>query len=154
MIHSCKKDRVTRPFFHSFWEMTELTLQLWANVPARTPDIEPWWLQASRISPLTMTADNYCHTCVCVCMQEDGEFVLEGLLNIYWGLCRPIRLQMYDDNERFRFSRYNGLIQMPASNFSPFQALWSQKPMICFWREWLAVSSILRIIKTIILALS
>uniref|UniRef100_A0A3Q3D0C2 Ras association domain family member 4a n=1 Tax=Haplochromis burtoni TaxID=8153 RepID=A0A3Q3D0C2_HAPBU len=52
--------------------------------------------------------------------EEDGEFVLEGLLNIYWGLCRPIRLQMYDDNERFRFSRYNGLIKMPASNFSPF----------------------------------
>lgn len=67
-----------------------------------------------------MTADNCCHTCVCVCMQEDGEFVLEGLLNIYWGLCRPIRLQMYDDNERFRFSRYNDLIKMPASNFSPF----------------------------------
>ncbi|XP_041865577.1 ras association domain-containing protein 4a [Melanotaenia boesemani] len=37
--------------------------------------------------------------------EEDGEFVLEGLLNIYWGLRRPIRLQMYDDNERFRLNR-------------------------------------------------
>ncbi|XP_061601389.1 ras association domain-containing protein 4a isoform X2 [Cololabis saira] len=37
--------------------------------------------------------------------EEDGEFILEGLLNIYWGLRRPIRLQMYDDNERFRLSR-------------------------------------------------
>uniref|UniRef100_A0A3Q0TCE0 Ras association domain family member 4a n=1 Tax=Amphilophus citrinellus TaxID=61819 RepID=A0A3Q0TCE0_AMPCI len=36
--------------------------------------------------------------------EEDGEFILEGLLNIYWGLRRPIRLQMYDDNERFRLS--------------------------------------------------
>ncbi|TNN00046.1 hypothetical protein fugu_013078 [Takifugu bimaculatus] len=37
--------------------------------------------------------------------EEDGEFILEGLLNIYWGLRRPIRLQMYDDNERFRPNR-------------------------------------------------
>uniref|UniRef100_A0A3Q1F5I7 Ras association domain family member 4a n=1 Tax=Acanthochromis polyacanthus TaxID=80966 RepID=A0A3Q1F5I7_9TELE len=36
---------------------------------------------------------------------EDGELILEGLLNIYWGLRRPIRLQMYDDNERFRLNR-------------------------------------------------
>uniref|UniRef100_A0A8C6WRT7 Ras association domain family member 4a n=1 Tax=Neogobius melanostomus TaxID=47308 RepID=A0A8C6WRT7_9GOBI len=37
--------------------------------------------------------------------EEDGELILEGLLNIYWGLRRPIRLQMYDDNERFQFHR-------------------------------------------------
>ncbi|XP_068597206.1 ras association domain-containing protein 4a [Brachionichthys hirsutus] len=37
--------------------------------------------------------------------EEDGELVLEGLLNIYWGLRRPIRLQMYDDNERFHLNR-------------------------------------------------
>ncbi|KAM6916375.1 ras association domain-containing protein 4a isoform 2-T2 [Xenentodon cancila] len=37
--------------------------------------------------------------------EEDGEFILEGLLNIYWGLRRPIRLQMYDDNERFHLNR-------------------------------------------------
>ncbi|KAM4607991.1 ras association domain-containing protein 4a isoform 2-T2 [Polymixia lowei] len=36
--------------------------------------------------------------------EEDGELILEGLLNIYWGLRRPIRLQMHDDNERFRYS--------------------------------------------------
>uniref|UniRef100_A0A3P8VDH7 Ras association domain family member 4a n=1 Tax=Cynoglossus semilaevis TaxID=244447 RepID=A0A3P8VDH7_CYNSE len=36
--------------------------------------------------------------------EEDGELVLEGLLNIYWGLRRPIRLQMHDDNERFRLN--------------------------------------------------
>lgn len=40
------------------------------------------------------------------CVQEDGVLILEGLLNIYWGLRRPIRLQMHDDNERFRFKRY------------------------------------------------
>ncbi|XP_070833701.1 LOW QUALITY PROTEIN: ras association domain-containing protein 4a [Chaetodon trifascialis] len=39
--------------------------------------------------------------------EEDGELILEGLLNIYWGLRRPIRLQMYDDNERFRLNRNN-----------------------------------------------
>uniref|UniRef100_A0A8C9ZZI2 Ras association domain family member 4a n=1 Tax=Sander lucioperca TaxID=283035 RepID=A0A8C9ZZI2_SANLU len=39
--------------------------------------------------------------------EEDGELILEGLLNIYWGLRRPIRLQMYDDNERFRLNRYD-----------------------------------------------
>ncbi|XP_022618722.1 ras association domain-containing protein 4 isoform X1 [Seriola dumerili] len=37
--------------------------------------------------------------------EEDGGLILEGLLNIYWGLRRPIRLQMYDDNERFRLNR-------------------------------------------------
>uniref|UniRef100_A0A3P9B536 Ras association domain family member 4a n=2 Tax=Maylandia zebra TaxID=106582 RepID=A0A3P9B536_9CICH len=48
--------------------------------------------------------------------EEDGEFVLEGLLNIYWGLCRPIRLQMYDDNERFRFSRFTVAKQVSAES--------------------------------------
>uniref|UniRef100_H3DGJ0 Ras association domain family member 4a n=1 Tax=Tetraodon nigroviridis TaxID=99883 RepID=H3DGJ0_TETNG len=38
--------------------------------------------------------------------EEDGEFILEGLLNIHWGLRRPIRLQMYDGNERFRPNRW------------------------------------------------
>ncbi|XP_034537072.1 ras association domain-containing protein 4a [Notolabrus celidotus] len=37
--------------------------------------------------------------------EEEGELILEGLLNIYWGLRRPIRLQMHDDNERFRLNR-------------------------------------------------
>ncbi|KAJ8248524.1 hypothetical protein GJAV_G00242940 [Gymnothorax javanicus] len=36
--------------------------------------------------------------------EEDGEFLLEGLLNISWGLRRPIRLQMQDGYERIRFS--------------------------------------------------
>ncbi|KAM9847479.1 ras association domain-containing protein 4a [Aulostomus maculatus] len=39
--------------------------------------------------------------------EEDGTLILEGLLNIYWGLRRPIRLQMYDDNERLRLNRNN-----------------------------------------------
>ncbi|XP_078522763.1 ras association domain-containing protein 2 [Lissotriton helveticus] len=34
--------------------------------------------------------------------EEEGEFIVEGLLNISWGLRRPIRLQMQDDNERIR----------------------------------------------------
>ncbi|XP_029926478.1 ras association domain-containing protein 4a [Myripristis murdjan] len=36
--------------------------------------------------------------------EENGDLILEGLLNIYWGLRRPIRLQMHDDNERFRYA--------------------------------------------------
>uniref|UniRef100_A0A3Q1JNQ5 Uncharacterized protein n=1 Tax=Anabas testudineus TaxID=64144 RepID=A0A3Q1JNQ5_ANATE len=35
----------------------------------------------------------------------EAQLILEGLLNIYWGLRRPIRLQMHDDNERFRLNR-------------------------------------------------
>uniref|UniRef100_A0A3Q3MH05 Ras association domain family member 2b n=1 Tax=Mastacembelus armatus TaxID=205130 RepID=A0A3Q3MH05_9TELE len=34
--------------------------------------------------------------------EEEGELIVEGLLNIFWGLQRPIRLQMQDDNERIR----------------------------------------------------
>uniref|UniRef100_A0A8K9UZU8 Ras-associating domain-containing protein n=1 Tax=Oncorhynchus mykiss TaxID=8022 RepID=A0A8K9UZU8_ONCMY len=34
--------------------------------------------------------------------EEEGELIVEGLLNISWGLRRPIRLQMQDDHERIR----------------------------------------------------
>nr|XP_033805864.1 ras association domain-containing protein 2 [Geotrypetes seraphini]XP_033805865.1 ras association domain-containing protein 2 [Geotrypetes seraphini]XP_033805867.1 ras association domain-containing protein 2 [Geotrypetes seraphini] len=34
--------------------------------------------------------------------EEEGEFIVEGLLNISWGLRKPIRLQMQDNNERIR----------------------------------------------------
>lgn len=40
--------------------------------------------------------------CQLLCGQEEDEFIVEGLLNISWGLRRPIRLQMQDDNERIR----------------------------------------------------
>ncbi|XP_073453051.1 ras association domain-containing protein 4 isoform X2 [Aquarana catesbeiana] len=36
--------------------------------------------------------------------EEGGELVVEGLLNISWGLRRPIRLQVQDVNERICFS--------------------------------------------------
>uniref|UniRef100_A0A3B5LVI3 Ras association domain family member 4a n=1 Tax=Xiphophorus couchianus TaxID=32473 RepID=A0A3B5LVI3_9TELE len=42
--------------------------------------------------------------------EEDAQLILEGLLNIYWGLRRPIRLQMFDYNERFRLNRLSCLI--------------------------------------------
>nr|XP_020457366.1 ras association domain-containing protein 4 isoform X2 [Monopterus albus] len=51
--------------------------------------------------------------------EEDGELILEGLLNIYWGLRRPIRLQMHDDNERFRLNRNDRPVltkQLPAES--------------------------------------
>uniref|UniRef100_A0A3B5QD17 Ras association domain family member 2a n=2 Tax=Xiphophorus TaxID=8082 RepID=A0A3B5QD17_XIPMA len=34
--------------------------------------------------------------------EEEEELIIEGLLNIFWGLRRPIRLQMQDDHERIR----------------------------------------------------
>uniref|UniRef100_A0A5F9DEM6 Ras association domain family member 4 n=1 Tax=Oryctolagus cuniculus TaxID=9986 RepID=A0A5F9DEM6_RABIT len=34
------------------------------------------------------------------CLSEEGALIIEGLLNIAWGLRRPIRLQMQDDRER------------------------------------------------------
>ncbi|XP_013870709.1 ras association domain-containing protein 4 [Austrofundulus limnaeus] len=53
--------------------------------------------------------------------EENGELILEGLLNIYWGLRRPIRLQMFDDNERFRLNRNDKSVQPSAesNNNSP-----------------------------------
>ncbi|XP_078386873.1 ras association domain-containing protein 4a isoform X1 [Cetorhinus maximus] len=36
--------------------------------------------------------------------EDEAELIIEGLLNISWGLRRPIRLQMHDDNERMCFS--------------------------------------------------
>lgn len=48
--------------------------------------------------------------------EEDGELILEGLLNIYWGLRRPIRLQMYDDNERFQLHRSSAAKKLPEES--------------------------------------
>ncbi|KAG5194800.1 hypothetical protein JEQ12_013076 [Ovis aries] len=36
--------------------------------------------------------------------EEEGALIIEGLLNISWGLKRPIRLQMQDDRERVHLS--------------------------------------------------
>ncbi|XP_057642003.1 ras association domain-containing protein 4 isoform X2 [Chionomys nivalis] len=36
--------------------------------------------------------------------EEEGALIIEGLLNIAWGLRRPIRLQMQDDRERVHLS--------------------------------------------------
>ncbi|KAG7513103.1 ras association domain-containing protein 4 [Solea senegalensis] len=52
-------------------------------------------------------------------MREDnGGLVLEGLLNIHWGLRRPIRLQMYDGNERLRFNRNDTVASAEWNNNS------------------------------------
>ncbi|XP_020927529.1 ras association domain-containing protein 4 isoform X3 [Sus scrofa] len=37
-------------------------------------------------------------------IQEEGALIIEGLLNISWGLRRPIRLQIQDDRERVHLS--------------------------------------------------
>uniref|UniRef100_UPI000B53C809 ras association domain-containing protein 4-like n=1 Tax=Ictidomys tridecemlineatus TaxID=43179 RepID=UPI000B53C809 len=44
--------------------------------------------------------------------QEEGALIIEGLLNIAWGLRRPIRLQMQDDRER---------VHLPSASWAPGQ---------------------------------
>ncbi|XP_049591694.1 ras association domain-containing protein 4a [Syngnathus scovelli] len=59
--------------------------------------------------------------------EEEGGFILEGLLNIHWGLHRPIRLQMYDDNERLRPNRNTmSVIAKPRSTESNNNSLSSE----------------------------
>ncbi|XP_034168574.2 ras association domain-containing protein 2b [Pangasianodon hypophthalmus] len=38
--------------------------------------------------------------------EEEGELIIEGLLNIFWGLRRPIRLQMQDGKEPIDSPRF------------------------------------------------
>lgn len=42
--------------------------------------------------------------------EEEGTLIIEGLLNIAWGLRRPIRLQMQDDRER---------VHLPSATWVP-----------------------------------
>ncbi|XP_075466389.1 ras association domain-containing protein 4 isoform X2 [Ascaphus truei] len=51
--------------------------------------------------------------------QEGGELVVEGLLSISWGLRRPIRLQMHDDNERTHVSPPETWKKRPPGTDSP-----------------------------------
>ncbi|XP_053306609.1 ras association domain-containing protein 4 isoform X2 [Spea bombifrons] len=56
--------------------------------------------------------------------EESGQLVIEGLLNISWGLRRPIRLQMHDDNERVSFcpSETTGAGSAARSSLEPAPA--------------------------------
>ncbi|XP_063814690.1 ras association domain-containing protein 4 isoform X2 [Pseudophryne corroboree] len=51
--------------------------------------------------------------------EDDGELVVQGLLNISWGLRRPIRLQMHDVNERICFSSSASWIKDSQDQYSP-----------------------------------
>lgn len=42
--------------------------------------------------------------------EEEGTLIIEGLLNIAWGLRRPIRLQMQDDREQ---------VHLPSTSWTP-----------------------------------
>uniref|UniRef100_A0A3B3TC50 Ras association domain family member 4a n=1 Tax=Paramormyrops kingsleyae TaxID=1676925 RepID=A0A3B3TC50_9TELE len=53
--------------------------------------------------------------------EEDGELIIEGLLSVSWGLRRPIRLQMQDDNERFQHSSAGIGREDEAKTSSPLQ---------------------------------
>ncbi|KAH0519708.1 Ras association domain-containing protein 4 [Microtus ochrogaster] len=50
--------------------------------------------------------------------QEEGALIIEGLLNIAWGLRRPIRLQMQDDRER---------VHLPSASWMPDRPSYLQK---------------------------
>lgn len=46
--------------------------------------------------------------------EEEGALIIEGLLNIAWGLRRPIRLQMQDDRERVHLSSTSWMSAQPS----------------------------------------
>lgn len=46
--------------------------------------------------------------------EEEGALIIEGLLNIAWGLRRPIRLQMQDDRERVHLSSASWMPARPS----------------------------------------
>ncbi|CAO2606292.1 Ras association domain-containing protein 4 [Lemmus lemmus] len=50
--------------------------------------------------------------------EEEGALIIEGLLNIAWGLRRPIRLQMQDDRER---------VHLPSASWMPDRPSYLQK---------------------------
>ncbi|XP_055460189.1 ras association domain-containing protein 4 [Psammomys obesus] len=50
--------------------------------------------------------------------EEEGALIIEGLLNIAWGLRRPIRLQMQDDRER---------VHLPSASWMPERPSYLQK---------------------------
>lgn len=54
------------------------------------------------IPPVPLSKCMCVFLCIDLSPQEEGELIIEGLLNIFWGLRRPIRLQMQDDHERIR----------------------------------------------------
>lgn len=53
--------------------LTGFTLKLWATVLARTPDIEPRWRAASRISPLTTLMMIIVIFCMCMCRRTGSS---------------------------------------------------------------------------------
>ncbi|KAM5241271.1 ras association domain-containing protein 4 isoform 1-T1 [Hipposideros larvatus] len=46
--------------------------------------------------------------------EEEGALIIEGLLNISWGLRRPIRLQIQDDRERVHLSSASWMPSRPS----------------------------------------
>ncbi|XP_014588932.2 ras association domain-containing protein 4 isoform X1 [Equus caballus] len=46
--------------------------------------------------------------------EEEGALIIEGLLNIAWGLRRPIRLQIQDDRERVHLSAASWMPGRPS----------------------------------------
>ncbi|XP_037659929.1 ras association domain-containing protein 4 isoform X2 [Choloepus didactylus] len=48
--------------------------------------------------------------------EEEGALIIEGLLNISWGLRRPIRLQVQDDRERWHPPTAAWMAEQPGCN--------------------------------------
>lgn len=68
------------------------------------------------------------HMCFCFLLQgADGRVIVEGLLNISWGVRRPIRLKMQDDKQNLPF-----LPMATADPTSPVSPLGSKRLDISF----------------------
>uniref|UniRef100_Q9H2L5-4 Isoform 4 of Ras association domain-containing protein 4 n=1 Tax=Homo sapiens TaxID=9606 RepID=Q9H2L5-4 len=51
--------------------------------------------------------------------EEEGTLIIEGLLNIAWGLRRPIRLQMQDDREQVHLPSTSWMPRRPSCPLAP-----------------------------------
>lgn len=101
-------------YSYLFYPYTEASVCLSIRLPVARFAFSLTRLQSNMPYPLydVSQRSNNCPLCafICVCalitahlsQQEEGELIVEGLLNIFWGLRRPIRLQMQDDHERIR----------------------------------------------------
>lgn len=137
-LYSSTVEKGDSPTWLTFSSFQGFPVQLNATVPARTPETQPRWLSAKQ----DFLPEHFCWLllfCVVLFVQEDGQLILEGLLNIYWGLRRPIRLQMFDDNERFRLNRLGRLIHTSYRGLNGLnweeKVMWEQCSLVKTWKS-------------------
>lgn len=137
-LYSSTVEKGDSPNWLTFSSFQGFPMQLSATVPARTPETQALWPSAKQ----DFLPEHFCWLllfCVVLFVQEDGQLILEGLLNIYWGLRRPIRLQMFDDNERFRLNRLSCLICTSYRGLNGLnwevKVMWEQCSLVKTWKK-------------------